>query len=229
MTSPEDELGRLARSIPAWLSEVFYFSPAYAPVAALGIVHEPDGSRHPMLFDAEWTTETIRQLVDTTEGGLDYVFTGALAHRSGDYEVVLRVWEVKKYRERKQFTARWAPATADAELARLRDEVCLFMEWSPYAAGAGLAYSPPVARAWIDVLGASLGTFLCGKDILPISLLPPMEPLAAQSARLAPDSEAASLAWITLSRRCRALGLPAPAGPGRLFESPRVTEAERLE
>ena len=30
-----DELGRLARGIPLWLAETFYFSAAYAPAAAL--------------------------------------------------------------------------------------------------------------------------------------------------------------------------------------------------
>ena len=229
MTRPEDELGRLARALPAWLAETFYFSPAYASFVAIGFVQEPDGSRHPMLFASEWTTETIRQLVDTTSEGLDYVFTGALTHQSGDYELTLRLWEVKKYRERKRFTARWTPSRADAELTALREAVCSFMEWAPGPAGAGIAYVPPAAtRPWLDVLGASLNLFLSEKEILPKDLLPALDSLAVEAARLAPTSEAASLAWLTLARRCRAQGVPLSTQPERLFDSALVREAAQL-
>ena len=229
MKLPEDELGRLARAVPAWLAETFYFSPAYASSVALGILHDLDGSRHPALFGAEWTTETVRQLVDSTPEGLDYVFTGALSHRAGDFELVLRVWEVKKYRERKQFTARWAPASADSELTQLREAVCRFMEWTPYPPGSGSVYAAPAGpRAWLDVISASLNLFLAEKGMLAKEQFPPLEPLAAECARLAPDSEVASLAWVTLARRCRARGLPPPAQPRRLFDSDLVREAEGL-
>ncbi len=228
MTLPEDELGRLSRTVPVWLAENFSFSPDYSAFVALGFVHEPDGSRHPMVFGAEWTTETIRQLVDTTEGGLDYVFTGSLTHQAGDYELVLRVWEVKKYRERKRFSARWTPGNADAELAALREAVCTFMEWAPASAGSGISWSPaPPARSWLDTLGASLNLFLTEKQILPASLLPPIGALVAQAAGLAPSSEAASLAWITLERRCRSQGIALESRPERLFDSALVTEALR--
>lgn len=226
MTRPEDELGRLARTVPAWLAEKFYFSPLYASFVAVGFLHKPDGSRHPMLFGSDWTTETIRQLVDTTPEGLDYVFTGSLTHQAGDYELDLRLWEVKKYRERKRFAARWTPATADAELAALCESVCKFMEWAPGPAGAGIAHIPPAAaRPWLDVLGASLSLFLSGKGILPRELLPPLDPLAAESARLAPESEVASLAWLTIARRSAEQGLPLAALPERLFDSPLVRAA----
>ena len=119
MKRPEDELGRLSRAIPLWFAEAFYFSAAYAPIAAVAIMNPPDGSpAHPMLFPAEWTTDNLRQLCDSPNGdGLDYIFTGALRQQAGDYELLLRVWEVKKFRERKQFLVRWTPATAETFLA----------------------------------------------------------------------------------------------------------------
>jgi len=231
MDRPEDELGRLSRAIPAWLAESFYFSPAYEANVAVACEQGATGTpRRPLLFGHEWGTETLRQLVDSTSDGIDYVFTGVLRQRSGDFEANFRLWEVKKFRERKQFTARWNPATADAELTKLREAIAQFMEWAPYPAGAGgVAYVPPVAaRAWVDCLGASLGLFLAGKGICPPALLPPLEPLATELAALAPASETASLAWLTLARRCRELGLPLAAAPAGLFASAVVQEAQSL-
>ena len=185
MKKPEDELGRLSRALPLWLAETFYFSPSYAPVAAVGLMTPPGSAgSHYVIFGAEWSTDNLRQLVDTTGGELDYIVTGALQATAGDYEVLLRVWEVKSFRERKTFRARWTPATADAALAQLHAEVRAYMEWSP--ASAAFAYTvPALPRAWLDTLGASLGLFLVEKAILPRDQLnPPADDiaLAAQNA-----------------------------------------------
>ncbi|MEO7599493.1 MAG: hypothetical protein ABIV50_11215, partial [Opitutus sp.] len=142
---PEDELGRFSRALPLWFAETFYFSPHYAPLAAVGLQGD-----HYALFGSEWTTDNLRQLVDTTEGGLDYIFTGAVRQVSGDFELVLRVWEVKKFRERKQFTARWTPASIDAELTKLHEQVRLFMEWT--ADKSGMPYvAPKSPQAWLEL------------------------------------------------------------------------------
>jgi hypothetical protein len=229
MRAPEDEVGRLSRALPVWLAEVFYYSPRYAPLAAVAVFDQADGSRLPMIFSTEWSAEHIRQLVDTTSEAVDYAVTGTLRHQAGDYELALRVWEVKKFRARKQFVARWTPATADAELGRLRDEICQYMECGPEAGArepAGAAPSSP--RAWLDALGASLNLFLTGKDIFPKSVLPAQESLAADAAKLAAESPVASLAWLTFARRCRMVGVPAGSGPARLHESPLVREAAQL-
>jgi len=219
MRAPEDEMGRLARALPAWLAEIFYFSPLYAPVSAVASLEESDLSRFPMLFSTEWVTENLRQLVDTTTGGLDYIFTGAVRHQAGDYELILRLWEVKKFRERKQFSARWTPATVDAELTRLREAVCQFMEWAPYPPGAGVPADPGMTpRAWVDTLAASLNLFLAGKKIMTPDVIPPLEPVAALLAEAAPRSAVASLSWLTLQERARVLGLP--AGPTEIALSP---------
>jgi hypothetical protein len=229
MRAPEDEVGRLSRALPVWLAETFYYSPRYAPMAAVAVFDQSDGSRLPMIFSTEWSAEHIRQLVDTTSEPVDYAVTGTLRHRAGDYELALRVWEVKKFRARKQFVARWTPATADAELGRLRDEICQYMECGPEAGArepAGAAPSSP--RAWLDALGASLSLFLTGKDIFPKSVLPAPEMLAADAAKLAAESPVASFAWLTFARRCRTVGIPAGSGPARLHESPLVQEAAQL-
>ena len=229
MRARADELGRLSRAIPAWLSETFHYSPLYAPFAAVAIVQQGDGSHLPMIFGTDWSAENIRQMVDTTSEGVDYAVTGTLRHRTGDYELTLRVWEVRKFRERKQFIARWTPATADVELDRIRREICQYMECAPDSETPGLAYAAPSSpRAWLDTLGVSLDLFLAGKNILPKALLAPPEELAAAAAKLAAESPVASLAWLTFARRCQALDIPAGPGPAQLNESPLVQEAAAL-
>jgi hypothetical protein len=218
---PEDEMGRLSRALPLWFAETFYFSPLYAPVAAVGLL-----GKHYALFGAEWTTENLRQLVDTTQGGLDYIFTGAIRQVAGDWELLLRVWEVKKFRERKRFLARWAPATADVELAKLHEQVRLFMEWAPEK--TGLAYTPPVSpRAWLDLLGASLTLFLGEKNLLPREQIPAVDDVLARTADAAVGNESASLAFLTLRNRADKLGVAARLDAA-LAKSPLIADAQRL-
>lgn len=225
VTPAEDELGRLSRAIPLWFAETFYFSPSYAPVGALGIMTPAEGASRYVTFGAEWTTENLRQLVETTEGGLDYVVTGALRGTAGDYEVLLRVWEVKTYRERKTFNVRWTPSTADAALTQLHSQVRMYMEWSP--ASASFAYTiPSQPRAWLDTLGASLGTFLVEKTILPREQLAPVEQDLKGTAQRASGSEAASLAWLTFRARVAKFGLAMPA-EATLARSPLVIQAQK--
>ena len=221
---PESELGRLSRAIPLWFAETFYFSPSYTPAAAVAIMTPAEGTSHYVNFGAEWTTENLRQLVETTEGGLDYIFSGALRLTAGDYELVLRVWEVKTFRERKSFNARWTPATADTALTQLHSQVRMFMEWSP--ASAAFAYTiPPQPRAWLDTLGAALGLFLVEKNILPREQLAPVERDLNETAQRAAGSEAASLAALTFRARAAALGFEVPPMPS-LSRSPLVIQAQ---
>jgi hypothetical protein len=225
----EDELSHLTRSLPLWLAETFYFSPQYSPSAAMGYVEKSEGGRRPMIFTAEWMMDNLRQLLDTTKEGLDFVFTGALKHQAGDYELILRVWEMKKFRERKQFTARWSPATAAAELLRLHGEIRQFMEWAAYPAGTGLPYAPPaVPLPWLAALDVSLALFLAGKDIFPRELLGSPGPSLAALAPLAVGDVRASLAWLTLLARARGLSMPdadAPIPP--LSSDPAVGQARQ--
>jgi hypothetical protein len=227
---PEEELGRLCRALPLWFAETFYFSPHYQPMAAIGTFGRPGESGHYALFPTEWTVENLHQLVETTEGGLDYIFTGALRRQDGDYELILRVWEVKKFRERKQFVVRWTPATADAELAKLHESLRAFMEWSPYPAGTGLKYTPPAhPAAWLQVLGTSLTLFLGEKKMIEpgqLVLTPDQFEAVAQHAA---SNEAASLAWLTLRARAQRLGLaPAVMGEALVFPTPLVQQAGSL-
>lgn len=229
MAKPEDELGRLSRAIPLWFAEALYFCPHYAPVAALGVMKLPqDGGTQPALFGIEWTAEHIRQLVDTYKDPIDYVFTGALREQAGDYELVLRLWEVKKFRERKQFLVRWTPATADAELRTMLEQLLAFLEFAPYPAGTGLPYVRPAApRAWLEVIGASFGWFLAEKKILPVARLR----LAAEDGA-AVDAQAgtgvtASLAAITLRQRLAALGQELPRGAEPSWANDPLVEKAR--
>ncbi len=224
MAKPEDELGVLSRALPLWFTETFYFSTAYSPIAALGVMNRPAAPSHHMVFGAEWTVEHLRQLADSTDGGLDYILTGALSAAAGEYEVVLRVWEVKKFRERKTFNVRWTAATADTVLAQLHADVRAFMEWSP--AGAALAYRPPAQpRAWLDTLGASVGLFLVEKSILPKEQLVAPAAALAHAAERAAGGEMEALAFLTLRARMTKLGVAAAPAGVALMTSPLVTEA----
>lgn len=221
MKKPEDELGRLSRALPLWFAEMFYYSPHYAPIASVGVM----ARQHYALFSAEWTVENLRQLTSSSEG-LDYVFTGALRQTAGDYELILRVWEVKKFRERKQFTARWTPAAADAELTQLAAQVRAFMEWSPVT--APLAYTPTAQpRAWLDTLATSLSLFLAEKQILPADQLASPDTLLAPAATGAEQGEIASLAYLTTRNRAQRLDLAARLD-AVLAASPLIAQASSL-
>jgi hypothetical protein len=221
MKRPEDALMRFTRGFPLWLAETFYFSPHYAPIAAIGMLAKD----HFAIFPSEWTTDNIRQLVDTATEGLDYVFTGALKHANGDFELLLRVWEVKKFRERKQFSARWSPATADTELTKLHEQIRLFMEWQPYPGGP--AYTPPASpTAWCDTLGISAACFLADKGVLPKEQIAEPTESFARAASRAATTEKDTLAWLTIVNRATRLGIadtlpPAPA----LAETPATLQA----
>lgn len=225
LRAPEDELARLSRAIPLWFAETFYFSAPYAPAAAIGYRSGSGGpeENHFFTFNTEWTLENLRQLTETAGEGFDYVVTGALRASAGDYEMVLRVWEMASSRERKSFTARWTPANADAALARIHGEVRAYMEWSP--SSAAFAYVVPTQpRPWLETLGASIGLFLAEKGLMPAACLrPPAEDLAAAASRAA-QGEAASLALLTLQARAVRLGLAAPV-EAALARSPLVQEA----
>ncbi len=226
MEKPEDELGRLSRALPLWLAETFHFSPHYSSLAIVGL-HDRGGVKRPFLFGAEWTSENLSQLVNTSSDPIDYVITGALRHVAGDYELVLRVWEVKKFRERKQFSARWTPADAGPVLAQLLAQVQAFMEWS--AAPGGLPFSPPAdPRAWLEVLGASAGLFLSSKGLVPRELVPPTAPVFAVLAPHVAGSPIASAAWLTLRDRVKAVGTEPLPEEIALHGDPLVTRAREV-
>ena len=220
---PEDELGRLSRGIPLWLSEALFLSAGYASVAAVATLRREQYG----LFAAEWAPEHIRQLVDTTEGGLDYVFTGALRQEHADYELVLRLWEVKKFRERKAFTVRWTPATADQTLAQFGAQLRAFMEVTPHPGGQGLVYAPPAKlRDYIEALGAGLTLFLGEKQVLPPAQLVLPPDLAARLGVAAAESEFASLLLLGLLARAQRLGLAGAPSLPALAGTPAVAQAK---
>ena len=158
----ENETGQLCRGLPLWLAETFSYSAGYAPVAAIGTF----GDQY-AVFPMEWTAENLRQFNDSTEGGLDYVVTGTLRNRNDDFELIVRIWEVKKFRELKSFSAQWTPASGDSALLQLREQLCKYMEWTALPAQAGLTYSvSPAPLSYILSLGASLSFFLSDKGVL---------------------------------------------------------------
>jgi hypothetical protein len=202
MKEPEDELVRLTRGLPLWLSETLYFCPHYAPITAIGAF----GNERLAIFPSEWTIDHIRQLVATATEGVDYVFTGAIKQTHGDYELILRVWEVKKFRERKQFTARWTPSTADAELAKLNEQIRLFMEWQPYP-GAPAYDGPASPTAWCDTLGIFSSVFLADKNVLPKEQIAAPAESFARLAERAASSERDTIVWLGICDRAKRLGL----------------------
>jgi hypothetical protein len=197
---PEEALGRLSRGLPLWFAETFASSAGYETFAAIGV----SDRKHYALFPMEWVAENIRQVHDTTEGGLDYVVTGALRNRHDDFELSLRIWEVKKYRELKAFTTRWTPANADAELKKFHELVRGYMEWRALPAGTGLAYAAPAAPlAYVHGLGSALTLFLGEKGVLAPEQMPAGTDALLQSARANPDDARAQLALVAALLRLK--------------------------
>ncbi len=200
---PEDDLGRLTRAIPLWLAETFATSAGYDPVAAIGVIE----AGHYALFPVEWTGENVRQLAESSEQALHYVVTGALRNRHADFELVLRIWEVKKFRELKAFTTRWTPATADTALREFHELIRAYMEWRALPEGDGLPYSAPAApQSYLEALGVSLTLFLGEKSVLkPEQVVVDAVPFLA-AARANPDDVRAQLALLSALFRLKAAG-----------------------
>jgi hypothetical protein len=229
LRAPEDEVGRLSRAVPLWFAETFYYSPIYSSVAALGCMHDKGGIKRPVILPADWSVENLRKLVETTPGGLDYIFMGSLKREAAELVLVLRVIEVKKFRERKVFTVRWTAATADAELTKIHEAIRGYMEWSPYPEGAALPYSVQSSpTAWLDALGALLGLFFVEKKLLPREQLPALSPTFDLFATHAFSPPASSLAWISLRSRATALGLQPSLSEVLLSRHPAVVRARKL-
>lgn len=204
---PEDALGRLSRGLALWFADTFTYGAGYESVAAVGT----SDRKHYALFSTEWVAENVRQLNDSTEGGLDYVVTGALRNRNEDFEYSLRIWEVKKYRELKVFTTRWTPSNADEELRKFHELVRGYMEWSALPAGAGLAYAAPVAPlAYAHALGAALTLFLGEKGVLAPEQVPAGNDALLAAAQANPDDARAQLALVAALLRLKAQGRPLP-------------------
>ena len=205
---PEDALGRLSRGLPLWFADTFSASHGYETFAAIGA----SDRKHYALFPGEWVAENIRQLNDTTEGGLDYVLTGALRNRNDDFELTLRIWEVKKYRELKAFATRWTPSDADVELRKFAALIRTYMEWKELPAGSGLAYGEPASPlAYAHGLGSALTLFLGEKGVLAPEQAAPDTGLLLQSAKANPDDARAQLALVAALLRLKAQGI-APEG-----------------
>jgi hypothetical protein len=217
---PEDELGRFCRGFALWSAETFAASAGYDPVAAVGLSNH----QHYVLFPVEWTTDNLRELNETSSGGLDFVVTSALRNRNDDFELVLRIWEVRKFRELKQFATRWTPATADAALAQFHAQIRQYMEWS--ALPDGLAYAPPASpSAHIQALGATLTQFLGTKGVLAPAQVEPGSTVQLRNARANPEDVRAQLMLVTTMLRQKAAGQAPDADALRHAQAWLATEA----
>ena len=202
---PEDELGRLSRAVALWLAETFSYSAGYESTGAFGLM----GQEHYALFPLEWTAENLRQLNETSGTGLDYIVTGSLRAHNADYELSLRIWEVKKFRELKTFAIRYTPSTANEALAKIHGQLRGYMEWTALPAGNGLAYVPPAdPLAYLLALGASASLFLGGKGLLPAAQLRLETAPFVLAAQNNPGDVRAQLALVTALLQLKALGAP---------------------
>lgn len=218
---PEDDLGRLTRALPLLLAEQFFFSANYTAITAVAVL----GRRHYALFGAEWTADNVRQFADTAADGLDYAVTGAIARADDGFALTLRVWEVKKLKERKVFALRAAAAELGAAALALGEQLRAFMECAPLPDFSSAAPADPAGR--LDATGLSLSLFLAGKGVLPREQLPDPAVALDRAAAAAAADETGALLWLTLDARCRQLGLPVVARPAGLFASPKVDAAAR--
>jgi hypothetical protein len=201
---PEDELGRLSRAVPLWLAETFFFGAGYEAFAAVGVI----GQKHHALLPGEWRAEEVQRLAASNAEGMDYVITGRLRDRNSDFELGLQIWEVKKLRELKAFTARWSPAAADETLSGLHGQLRTYMEWTPLPAGEGLAYVPPASPLpYLHALGSSLTLFLLEKGLLTSEHAAVDQEIFLQAARANPDDTRAHLLLATALRRLHGRGV----------------------
>lgn len=200
---PEDELGRLSRGLPLWFADTFAASAGYDPVAAIGVIE----AGHYALLPIEWTAENVRQLAETNEQTLHYIVTGAVRNRHADFELVLRIWELKKFRELKAFSTRWTPATADAALRQFHEQIRAYMEWSALPAGSGLPYGAPAAPwAYTQALGTSLTLFLAEKAVIkPEQSVADAAPFLA-AAQANPEDTRAQLLLVSALLRLKSAG-----------------------
>lgn len=223
---PEDDLGRFSRGLPLWLAETMYFSANCTPMTVLGSRNQ---SRH-VLFPHAWTHANIRQIVDTSEDGLDFVVTGTIAGGAGDYWTVsIQLWDVARSCERKTWSLGFSPDAADRALTEFHTHFRLFMEWVAYPAGSGLIYTPPSRPApWIRTLGISASVFLAEKNALDPAqavLSPALIDLVAENAV---TSESASLAWLSLAAGARRLGLVDDVPSVQLLPTPLVKSLSEM-
>ena len=201
---PEDELGRFCRGLPLWFAETFAASQGYDPIAVVAV----SSRKHYILFPVEWSADNIREVNDSGGKGLDYVVTFALRSKNDDFELVARIWEVKKFRELKQFTTRWTPASADTVLKQFHEQLRLYMEWTARPAGEGLAYTAPGApTAHIQALGATLTQFFGEKGVLAPEQVPAGTDLQLRDTQLNPADPRAHLALVAGLMRQKAAGL----------------------
>jgi hypothetical protein len=200
---PEDDLGRFCRGLPLWFAETFAVSAGYEAIAAVAV----SSRRHHVLFPSDWTAQNIRELNDTSSGGLDYVLTSSVRNRNDDFELVLKIWEVKKFRELKQFATRWTPASAETVLKQFHEQIRLYMEWTALPAGNGLAYAAPAAPvAHIQALGASLSQFLAEKGVLAAEQAPADVARQLGNAQANPGDARAQLMLVSALLRLKAQG-----------------------
>ena len=205
-TRPEDQTGRLTRAFALWMAETFSYSAGYEAIAALGLMEQ----EHYALFPAEWTAENLRQLNESSgPKGLDYIVAGWLREHNDDYELGVRIWEVKKFRELKSFSVRYAPSSANEALLKIHSQLRAYMEWSALPAGNGLAYEAPVEpMAYLQALGASISLFLGGKGLLPAAQLQLDATPFVRAVQANPGDIRAQLALVSALLRLKELGVP---------------------
>ena len=200
---PEDELGRLTRGTALWLAETFSHSAGYEAITALGLL----GQEHYALFPTEWTADNLRQLNESAGKGLDYIVSGWLRAQNADFEMGLRIWEVKKFRELKSFAVRYTPATTGEMLCKLHGQLRVYMEWSALPAGNGLAYAPPTDPvSYVQALGASASLFLGEKGVLPAGQVRLEAAPFVQAAQANPGDSRMQLALVSALLRLKTLG-----------------------
>jgi hypothetical protein len=199
---PEEEQGRLARAFALWLAETFSYSAGYESSAAVGLM----GQAHYALFPMEWSAENLRQLNATSTSPLDYIVTGSLRAHNADYELAVRIWEVKKFRELKVFSIRYTPSTASEALLKIHSQLRTYMEWAAMP-GNGLEYVPPFEPlTYLQALGMSGTLFLAGKGVLPVAQVNLEARLLQDAAQANPTDIRAQLMLVTGLQRLKGLG-----------------------
>lgn len=106
-----DEIGRLTRSVPLYLAEVFLYETVFAAAAALPLVN----GHYPVVSGVNWSKEQVMALARAGARAMDYVVTGSIAEEAGEYVMAFHVWNIAAEEE----TASFAQTGGKSKIGRI--------------------------------------------------------------------------------------------------------------
>ncbi|MBY0402564.1 MAG: hypothetical protein K2X66_01590 [Cyanobacteria bacterium] len=87
----EDDVGRLTRSIPIYLSEIFNYKTSFHSLLILPVIQDLG----PLVYKKEWEWQDIETFAKMTPTALDFLVTGCIEEKEGGtYELLVSLWNM---------------------------------------------------------------------------------------------------------------------------------------